>query len=84
MLAALVPPAVITVTATPLILPVPRLGTVAVSDVALATVTLLLAVEPKFTVVLPETKFVPVIVTLEPYVPEEGEILLMVGSCEAV
>ena len=75
---ALVPPGVVTVTST---VPAVPAGAVAVIWVALLTVTLVAAFEPKLTEA-PLTKFVPVIVTMVPPVvgPAVGLMLVTVGA----
>jgi hypothetical protein len=79
--AELVPPAVVTVTAT---LPAACAGVEKVSEVAELTVTEAagIVVPPIVTVVAPETKFAPVIVTLVPPAigPTAGDIEATVGT----
>ena len=80
-LAALLPPGVVTTT---LAVPALPAGVVAVMVVALTTVTLVAAVPPMVTPVAP-VKFVPVIVTLVPpaELPVAGAIAATVGSAGA-
>ena len=78
LLVALVPPGVVTVTST---VPAVPAGAVAVMVVALVTVTLVAAFEPKLTEA-PLTKLVPVIVTTVPLLsgPAAGLMFVTVGG----
>lgn len=79
-MAVLVPPEVVTVIGTLLILLAPRLGTLVLMDVALTTVGLPPAVPLKLTAA-PFTKLVPVSVIVVPEAAEVGDMLVMVGTC---
>ena len=78
----LLPPTVVTVTST---VPAEPAGAVAVTEVALFTVTLIAALVPKFTEVVP-VRFVPVTVTEVPAVsgPDAGLIEVTVGAATNV
>ena len=75
-----VPLALVTTTVTLLMLLVPRLGTVAVNDVALAILTLLWV--PLKVTVVPATKLAPLMVTVAPAAADDGEIAVICGVTE--